>query len=105
MQKIGVERTVRVEGQIFADAEAMKAAGELFVEAEEIVPESVLRRQPDSNVVPSFRVEGVVEVLHGVRPTGVYGYYDMDAAFPRPQICAGNCSRKRDDSEMKLTTS
>ena len=53
----------------------------MIVVAEEVVPEEELRRQPDANVIPHFRVEAYVEALYGAHPCGVYGYYDMDAAF------------------------
>jgi glutaconate CoA-transferase subunit A len=81
VQKIGDMGTVRIEGQRFACVEAMKAADKLILEAEEVVPEEELRRQPDANVIPHFRVEAFTEAPFGAHPTGVYGYYDMDAAF------------------------
>ena len=81
VQKIGDQGTVRIEGQRFGDIEAMKAADKLIVVAEEVVPEEFLRQQPDANVIPYFRVEAYVEALYGAHPCGVYGYYDMDAAF------------------------
>lgn len=81
VQKIGEQGTVRIEGQRFGCVEAMKAADKLIVVAEEIVPESELRREPTANVLPHFRVDAIVECPYGAHPTGVFGYYDMDAAF------------------------
>lgn len=81
VQKIGDQGTVRIEGQRFGDVEAMKAADKLIVMAEEVVPEEELRRVPESNVLPYFRVDAYVECPFGAHPTGVFGYYDMDAAF------------------------
>ncbi|MGC9964404.1 MAG: CoA-transferase [Syntrophobacteraceae bacterium] len=81
VQRIGDQGTVRIDGQRFGDVEAMKAADKLIVVAEEVVPEEELRRQPDANVIPHFRVEAYTEVPFGAHPCGVYGYYDMDAAF------------------------
>jgi glutaconate CoA-transferase subunit A len=81
VQKVGEQGTVRIEGQRFGCVEAMKAADKLIVMAEEIVPEEELRREPTANVLPSFRVDAIIECPFAAHPTGVYGYYDMDAAF------------------------
>lgn len=81
VQKVGDQGTVRIEGQRFGCVEAMKAADKLIVMAEEIVPEEELRREPTANVVPHFMVSAIVECPFGAHPTGVFGYYDMDAAF------------------------
>ncbi|MHC1760034.1 MAG: CoA transferase subunit A [Negativicutes bacterium] len=81
VQKIGEQGTVRIEGQRYADVEAMKAADKLIVMAEEIVPEEELRRDPTANVIPHFRVNHIVECPFGAHPTGVYGYSDMDGPF------------------------
>ncbi|WP_039236276.1 CoA transferase subunit A [Bacillus thermotolerans] len=82
-QQAGEEGTVRVMGQTFSDAQAAKAADKVIVIAEEIVPESYLREEPDRNLLPSYLVDAVVEVPWGAYPTGVYGYYDVDGAFLR----------------------
>jgi len=81
VQKIGDQGTVRIDGQRFGCVEAMKAADKLIVMAEEVVPEEELRRTPESNVLPHFRVHAYVECPFGAHPTGVFGYYDLDAAF------------------------
>lgn len=81
VQKVGNQGTVRIEGQRYADVEAMKAADKLIVMAEEIVPEAELRREPTANVLPHFRVNGIVECPFGAHPSGVFGYYDMDGPF------------------------
>ena len=81
VQKVGERGTVRIEGQLFGCVEAMKAADKLIVVAEEIVPESELRREPSANTLPYFMVHAIVECPLGAHPTGVFGYYDMDAAF------------------------
>ena len=81
VQKVGDQGTVRIDGQRYADVESMKAADKLIVIAEEIVPETELRREPTANVVPHFMVHAIVECPNGAHPTGVYGYYDPDGAF------------------------
>lgn len=80
-QQVGEEGTVRVMGQTFSDDQAAKAADKVIVLAEEIVPESYLRDEPDRNLLPSYLVDAIVEVPWGAHPTGVYGFYDVDGAF------------------------
>ncbi|WP_416825231.1 CoA transferase subunit A [Ectobacillus polymachus] len=81
VQQVGEEGTVRVKGQTFSDEQAAKAADKVIVLAEEIVPESYLRENPDSNLLPSYLVDAIVEVPWGAHPTGIYGCYDVDGAF------------------------
>ncbi|MCL6634523.1 MAG: acyl CoA--acetate/3-ketoacid CoA transferase subunit alpha [Peptococcaceae bacterium] len=83
VQQVGEEGTVRVYGQRYSDAEAMKAAERLIVIAEEIVPEEVLRRDPTANLIPHYLVDAVVEVPWGAHPTGCFGYYEVDGGFIR----------------------
>lgn len=83
VQQVGEEGTVRVHGQRYSDAEAMKAADKLIVVAEEIVPERTLRHEPCANLIPHYLVDAIVEVPWGAHPTGCYGYYEVDGAFIR----------------------
>lgn len=83
VQQVGEEGTVRVYGQRYSDAEAMKAADKLIVVAEEIVPEQLLRQDPSANLIPHYLVDAIVEVPWGAHPTGCYGYYEVDGAFIR----------------------
>jgi glutaconate CoA-transferase, subunit A len=80
-QQVGEEGTVRVMGQTFSDEQAAKAAEKVIVIAEEIVPESYLREEPERNLLPSYLVDAIVEVPWGAHPTGNYGYYDVDSTF------------------------
>lgn len=61
VQQVGDDGTVRIDGQRFADVEAMKAADKVIVMAEEIVPEEELRRDPAANVLAGYRVDAIVE--------------------------------------------
>lgn len=81
VQQVGDDGTVRIDGQRFADVEAMKAADKVIVMAEEIVPEEELRRDPAANVLAGYRVDAIVECPFGGHPGGVYGCYDSDGAF------------------------
>lgn len=79
--QVGTEGTVRVFAQTYTDAEVIKAADKVIVIAEEIVPESYLRNEPEKNLSPGFTVDYVLEVPWGAHPTGSQGYYDVDANF------------------------
>ncbi|MGQ9556508.1 MAG: CoA transferase subunit A [Desulfurispora sp.] len=83
VQQVGDQGTVRVMGQRYSDAEAMKAAKTLIVVAEEIVPEEVIRREPTANLIPHYLVDAIVEQPWGAHPTGCFGYYEVDGAFIR----------------------
>ncbi|MGI6638216.1 MAG: CoA transferase subunit A [Desulfobulbus sp.] len=81
VQQVGEEGTVRIAGQYYSDPEACRAADITIVVAEEIVPESYLRRHADQNTIPSFEVDYIVECPYGAHPTGMFGRYDVDGAF------------------------
>lgn len=81
--QVGDEGTVRVFAQTYTDAEVIKAADKVIVIAEEIVPDSYLRQEPEKNLAPGFAVDYVVELPWGAHPTGSQGYYDVDADFIR----------------------
>lgn len=83
VQQVGDEGTVRVYGQRYSDAEAIKAADKVIVVAEEIVPEEVLRQDPTANLVPGYLVDVIVEQPWGAHPTGCFGYYEVDGPFIR----------------------
>jgi len=81
VQQVGEEGTVRVNGQFYSDPEAARAADITIVMAEEIVPEEYLRRNADSNTIPSFEVDYILECPFGAHPTGMFGRYDVDGGF------------------------
>ncbi len=78
VQKATENGLLRVEGQTFADNLQALCAGTVIVTAEEIVPEEVLRREPERNFLPPFVVKHVVHVPFGSHPYAVYNYYDYD---------------------------
>lgn len=81
VQQVGEEGTVRVAGQLYSDPEVARAADITIVMAEEIVPESYLRRDADHNTIPSFEVDYILECPFGGHPTGMFGKYDVDGPF------------------------
>lgn len=78
-QYVGEKGTVRIEGLKFTDVEIAKCADKLIVTCEEIVPESYLRQNPDTNCLPFFLVDAIVAVPYGAHPTSCLNFYDYDA--------------------------
>lgn len=76
--QVGAEGTVRIEGTQGLDVYAAFAADKVIVTAEEIVPESYVRRDPNRNSIPTTQVDMIVHVPWGAHPTALPGYYDMD---------------------------
>lgn len=74
---------VQLFGATSAIEEQVRAARRVFVTVEEIVDTSVIRSAPELTLIPGFAVDAVVHLPYGAHPTGVYGYYDHDAAFLR----------------------
>ncbi|HJV44932.1 MAG TPA: CoA-transferase [Bacillota bacterium] len=93
-QQVGNNGTVRITGQTYSDEQAIKAAEKVIVLAEEIVPESYLRQEPDRNLVSDYLVDAIVEVPWGAHPTGVYGCYDVDGGF----ISEFSAASKKEDT-------
>ncbi|NLU46465.1 MAG: acyl CoA--acetate/3-ketoacid CoA transferase subunit alpha [Syntrophomonadaceae bacterium] len=81
--QVGDEGTVRVFAQTYTDAEVIRAADKVIVIAEEIVPESYIRQEPEKNLVPGYAIDYIVELPWAAHPTGSQGYYDVDADFIR----------------------
>ncbi len=76
--QVGTEGTVRIEGTQGLDIYGAFAADKVIITAEEIVPESYLRREPNSNSIPTTQVDLIVHLPWGAHPTAMPGYYDMD---------------------------
>ncbi|MTV50744.1 acyl CoA--acetate/3-ketoacid CoA transferase subunit alpha [Heliobacillus mobilis] len=83
VQYVGEEGTIRVMGQKYSDEEAFKAADKVIVLAESVVPEAMLRQEPERNLIPPYMVDYIVELPWGAHPTGVYGNYEVDGNFIR----------------------
>lgn len=81
--QVGDEGTVRVFGQSYVDQEVIKAADKVIVIAEEIVPDSYLRQEPEKNIAAGYAIDYVVECPWGAHPTGSQFFYDVDADFIR----------------------
>jgi glutaconate CoA-transferase subunit A len=79
--QVGDEGTVRVFSQTYVDQEVIKAADKVIVIAEEMVPDSYLRQEPEKNLAAGYAIDYVVVVPYGAHPTGSQFFYDVDADF------------------------
>ncbi len=71
----------QIWGLLGCQKEAAFAADRLIVVVEEVVEESVIRRDPNRTVIPGAIVDAVVEEPLGCHPSFAQGYYDRDNAF------------------------
>jgi glutaconate CoA-transferase subunit A len=65
-------------GAIGSVPAAALSSKRIIVSCEEIVDHEIIRSSPHLTMIPSFRVNAVVEVPWGAHPTEVLGYYNMD---------------------------
>jgi glutaconate CoA-transferase subunit A len=65
-------------GAIGSVPAAVLSSKRIIVSCEEIVEHEIIRSSPHLTIIPSFRVNAVVEVPWGAHPTEVLGYYNMD---------------------------
>ena len=77
-QYAGDEGTIRLEGLSFADIEQAKAAKRVIVSCEHVVPEAIIRREPDKNCLPPFFIDAIIPTPFGAHPTGCHMFYDYD---------------------------
>ena len=68
-------------GAMGSVAAAALSSKRIIVSCEEIVSNDVVRASPHFTIIPSFRVDALVQVPWGAHPTEVLGHYNMDSAF------------------------
>lgn len=68
-------------GNIGVSEEAMLAARDVLLIAEEIVPREVILSDPNRVLGPSFKVRAVVHEPWGAHPSAVQGYANRDHAY------------------------
>jgi glutaconate CoA-transferase subunit A len=71
----------QIWGLLGCQKEAAFAADRVIVVCEEIVEESVIRRDPNRTVIPGVVVDAVVEQPFACHPSFAQGYYDRDNTF------------------------
>ncbi len=65
-------------GALGSVAAAALSSKRIIVSCEEIVEHDVIKSSPHLTMIPSYRVDAVVEIPWGASPTEVIGYYNLD---------------------------
>jgi glutaconate CoA-transferase subunit A len=81
VQRADAEGNAHIWGIIGEQKEAAFAAKKVILTAEEIVPEAVIRSDPNRTLIPGFIVEAVCQVPYCAHPSYTQGYYDRDNQF------------------------
>lgn len=81
VQRADENGNAHVWGLMGVQKEAAFAARNRIVVAEEIVPESVIRSDPNRTLIPGLIVDAVVHEPFGCHPSYAQGYYDRDNDF------------------------
>jgi glutaconate CoA-transferase subunit A len=81
VQRADANGNAHIWGIIGEQKEAAFAARKVILTAEEIVPEEVIRSDPNRTLIPDFIVDAVVHEPYCAHPSYTQGYYDRDNAF------------------------
>jgi glutaconate CoA-transferase, subunit A len=80
-QRADASGDTQIWGLLGCQKEVAFAAKHVIVVVEEVVEESVIRRDPNRTVIPGAIVDAVVEEPFGCHPSFAQGYYDRDNRF------------------------
>ena len=80
-QRADAAGDTQIWGLLGCQKEAAFAAKRVIVVCEEVVDESVIRRDPNRTVIPGAIVDAVVQQPLACHPSFAQGYYDRDNAF------------------------
>ncbi len=78
VQRADASGNAHLWGNLGLTVEAAYAARRTIVVCEEIVPDDVIRSDPNRTVIPGFLVSAVVEEPGGALPSSVQGYWRRD---------------------------
>jgi glutaconate CoA-transferase subunit A len=78
----------RILGTHFEDVLMVKAARNVIITAERIVPGREFEPSPENVAIPAFMVDAVVEAPRGAWPCSCAGYYDIDTKYLAEYIAA-----------------
>jgi len=81
VQRADAEGNAHIWGILGEQKEAAFAASRVILTAEEIVPEEVIRSDPNRTMIPGFVVDAVCHVPFCSHPSYTQGYYDRDNEF------------------------
>jgi len=80
-QRADANGNTQVWGLMGVQKEAAFASKRVIVVVEELVPESVIRSDPNRTLIPGLQVDAVVVEPWGAHPSYAQGYYDRDNEF------------------------
>ena len=80
-QRASAAGDTQVWGLLGCQKEAAFAADRVIVVVEEVVPEDVIRADPNRTIIPGLIVDAVVVEPWGAHPSYVQGAYDRDNRF------------------------
>jgi glutaconate CoA-transferase, subunit A len=80
-QRATASGDTQIWGLLGCQKEAAFAAERVIIVCEEVVEESIVRRDPNRTVIPGIVVDAVVEQPFACHPSYAQGYYDRDNAF------------------------
>ena len=96
VQMADEEGNARILGPRWDNDEAVSAARQVVVLAEDIVSTDVIRQQPELTAIPAFRVTAVVHAPYGAHPTSMFRCYDHDEEHLRLYV-----GKARSDAGVK----
>ena len=77
-QRCDEKGNTQLWGLLGTQKEAAFAAKKVIVVVEEIVDESIIRKDPNRTLIPHLIVDSIVHQPKGTHPSYVQGYYDRD---------------------------
>jgi glutaconate CoA-transferase subunit A len=80
-QRADEHGNVHIWGVLGEQKEAAFASRRVIVTVEELVPEAVLRSDPNRTLIPAMLVDAVCVVPYAAHPSYTQGYYDRDNPF------------------------
>ncbi len=80
-QRATKDGDAQIWGLLGCQKESAFAAERVIVVCEEVVDESVVRRDPNRTIIPGIVVDAVVEQPFADHPSFAQGYYDRDNGF------------------------
>ena len=84
----------RLRGTTVADLDLARAAKQLIITCERLIPPDEIRRDPSLTAIPFFCVDAVCEVPYGSYPGNMPYEYFSDEAHLRPLAGGGNRPRR-----------
>lgn len=80
-QRADMQGNTHIWGLVGVQKEVAFSARKVVVVVEEVVEESIIRRDPNRTLIPGLIVDAVVHEPYGAHPSYVQGYYDRDNSF------------------------